>query len=235
MEVGTAVRKTVPGATVGVEVYDRDTATVLTSLGADHQFPSMSLVKLFIALDVLHQNNWELPGVPMQQRLTRMLSGSDDQIANALWSSNGGPAIVDRVVRLLGLTGTEPPEDPGEWGDTLVTPQDLVTTYNYLADNLPPPAHDLLYNALYHASRTAADGTDQYFGIPEGLPGTTWAIKQGWGSSGAKAELNTTGLVGADARYVVIVLASAPLSAYRQLPAALTNGTAQLAGLVSGP
>ncbi|GLY69823.1 hypothetical protein Atai01_64420 [Amycolatopsis taiwanensis] len=128
-----------------------------------------------------------------------------------------------------------PPEDPGEWGDTLVTPQDLVTTYNYLADNLPPPAHDLLYNALYHASRTAADGTDQYFGIPDGLPGTTWAIKQGWGSSGTKAELNTTGLVGADARYVVIVLASAPLSAYRQLPVALTNGTAQLAGLVSGP
>lgn len=233
-QVSAAVRRTVANATVGVEVYDRDSGTVLTSLNAERQFPAMSVAKLFIALDVLHQHNWKLPSASTQAQLTRMISYSDDSIASALWAANGGGAIIKRTAKLLGLTGTRPPAEPGEWGDTLTTPRDLVTTYTYLADRLPKADHDLLYSAMYNAPRTAADGFDQYFGIPSGLPGTTWAIKQGWGSSGNKAELNTTGLIGADSRYVLIVLVSAPMSSYSRLPTALTNGTAKLASLVSG-
>jgi hypothetical protein len=234
-QVRTAVRRTVPSATVGVEVYDRAAGTALTSLDADQPFPSMSVVKLFIALDVLHQNGWALPSASTQQQISQMLSASDDDIASALWSSDGEGAIIERDAQLLSLTGTKPPTDAGEWGDTPTTPQDLVTTYRYIEDQLPAADRDLLYQAMYNASRTAADGFDQYFGIPNGLPGSTWAIKQGWGSSGSDAEMNTTGLVDADARYVVVVLASAPLSAYSILPAALTDGTAELRGLLSNP
>jgi hypothetical protein len=231
--VQEAVRKSVPSAKVGMEVYDRQSNTVLTSLNADQTFSSMSVVKLLIAVDLLARDNWALPDTATQNRITRMLSASDDAIASSFWVSDGGTAIITRDVKLMGLTGTKPPATAGEWGDTKITAQDMVTVYRYLEDKVPDSAQDLLYNAMYHASEAAADGTNQYFGIPDGIPGSTWAIKQGWGSSGSTAYYNTTGLVGKGARYVVIVLTSAPLGYYRSLSRALTAGTAQLASLVN--
>ncbi|HET6499185.1 MAG TPA: hypothetical protein VFG87_00345 [Amycolatopsis sp.] len=226
------MRKMVPGAEVGVEVYDQQTDTVLTSLDPTEQFPTMSVVKLLIAIDVLHQNNWVLPDQDEQQEITRMLSYSDDAIASELWEQQGGGALVTRDAALMGLKNTVPPtSDPGEWGDTRTTAQDLVTVYQYVADGMPTADHDLIYTAMFHAAQTAADGTDQYFGIPDGLPGTTWAIKQGWGSSGPKDVVNTTGLVGSDSRYVVIVLTTGSSSDHK-MESAITSATAQLASLV---
>jgi len=231
--VADAIRREVPGAEVGVEVYDLDSDIVLTSLDADQQFASMSVVKLLIAIDALASGNWAAPTGDASDQLTQMLSDSDDDIASSLWDSDGGTAIISRMAQLMGLTGTAPPADPGEWGDTMITAQDMVTVYRYLSVSIPGPARDFLYNAMYHASERAADGTDQYFGIPGGLPGTTWAIKQGWGSSGDEAYFNTTGLIGKNSRFVVVVLSSAALDSYGQMAHALTSGTAQLAGLVS--
>ncbi|MGI6874622.1 hypothetical protein [Amycolatopsis sp. 3B14] len=226
-------RTKVASAEVGVEVYDRQTGVVLTQLNADQQFYSMSVVKLLIALDVLRENGWGLPASSTQTQLTRMITASDDGIASSLWVAHGGTAIVTRMARLIGLTGTEPPSSAGQWGSTKITAADMVKVYNYIEDELPQASRDLLYNAMYHASEHGSDGTDQYFGIPDGLPGTTWAIKQGWGTSGSQAVYNTTGLLGADARYIVIVLTSAPSRYYRTLPSALTAGTAALQPLVS--
>lgn len=233
-EVQQAVRASVPDAQVGVEVVDRQTGTVLTNLNETHQFPTMSVVKLLIALDVLHNNGWELPSSDTQQELTRMLSYSDDAIASNLWGSYGGPAIVTQMANVIGLSGTEPPSgDPGEWGDTLTTPADMVKLYSYITDKLPAPDRDLIVNALYNTVQIAADGTDQYFGIPDGLPHSTWAIKQGWGTSGNRAVINTTGLIGSDDRYVVVVLTYASAGTDSALISAITPGTRKLAGLVS--
>lgn len=232
--VQAAARRVVPGTKIGMEVYDRDTDTVVTSLDATQTFASMSVVKLLIAVDVLARDNWALPDSGTQSRITRMLSTSDDAIASSFWVAGGGPSIITRDVSLMGLTSTKPPATSGEWGDTKITAKDMVTVYRYVEDTLPDDAQNLLYNAMYHASQTAADGTDQYFGIPDGMPGSTWAIKQGWGSSGPTAYYNTTGLLGTDARYVVIVLSSASLGYYRSLGHALTAGTAQLASTVGG-
>ncbi|WAL67552.1 hypothetical protein ORV05_07160 [Amycolatopsis cynarae] len=231
--VQQAVQQKVSSAKVGMEVYDRRDGKVLTSLNSGQSFASMSVVKLLIAIDVLARGHWALPDSATQNQITRMLSTSDDDLASALWVDGGFGSIVTRDVKLMGLSATKPPDDPGRWGDTQITAQDMVTVYRYLMDQVPSSARDLLYNALYHASRTAADGTDQFFGIPDGLPSTTWAIKQGWGSSGSSACYNTTGLLGKDSRYVVIVLTSAPEAYYRSLDDALTAGTAQLASLVA--
>ncbi|WP_431876620.1 hypothetical protein [Amycolatopsis sacchari] len=230
--VQDSVRRTVPDAKVGLEVYDRTAGQAVTSLNADTTFSSMSVVKLLIAIDVLARNDWHVPGPAIQNRLTKMLSTSDDSIASAFWMSEGGTSIITRDVKLMGLTSTQPPSAAGQWGATKVTPEDLVAVYRYLEDNVPGTARDLIYDAMYHASRTAADGTDQFFGIPDGLPGTTWAIKQGWGSTGNTAYFHTTGLLGQDSRYVVIVLTSAPLAYYRSMAKALTDGTGRLAALL---
>ncbi|HEY2764334.1 MAG TPA: hypothetical protein VGJ13_10035 [Pseudonocardiaceae bacterium] len=222
-----------PSADVGFEVYDRQTGTVLASNNADQQFAAMSVVKLLIALGVLAANNWALPDSGTQQQLHQMLADSDDGIADNLWGADGGPALVTRMVTLLGLTGTRPPDDPGEWGDTLITAQDMVTVYRYITDQLPAPTRDFLVGALSDAPQTAADGFDQYFGIPNGLPHTTWAIKQGWGTSGSQAVMASTGLVGGDLRYVVVVLSSASANSYLRVPAVVTAGASALADVLS--
>jgi hypothetical protein len=216
----------------GFEVFDLQTGTVLTSNNAGQQFAAMSVVKLLIALDALARDNWVIPDGATQQQIHQMLADSDDEIADGLWTAGGGPAIVTRMAGRLGLTGTQPPDDPGEWGDTLITPRDMVTVYRYIAEQVPGPDRDLLLGALSGAPRIAADGFNQYFGIPDGMPHTTWAIKQGWGTSGSQAVMDSTGLVGPDLRDVVVVLASAPANSYSTVPAAVTAGAGELAGLV---
>ncbi|MGB9280684.1 MAG: hypothetical protein WCB57_11475 [Pseudonocardiaceae bacterium] len=228
-----AMQAVLPDAQDGFEVFDRQTGAVLTSHNAGQQFAAMSVVKLLIALDVLAQGNWATPDGGTQQEINQMLADSDDEIADRLWTAGGGPAIVTRMVGQLGLTGTQPPDDPGEWGDTLITPQDMVTVYRYITDQVPGANRNLLLSALADTPRIAADGFDQYFGIPDGMPHTTWAIKQGWGTSGSQAVMDSTGLVGTDLRYVVVVLASASADSYSTVPAVVTAGAAALAGLVS--
>jgi hypothetical protein len=228
-----AMRAVLPKARTGFEVFDLQTATVLTSRQAGQQFAAMSVVKLLIALDALDRDNSVTPDGATQQEIHQMLAGSDDEIANQMWTAGGGPAIVTRMVNRLGLTGTQPPEDPSEWGDTLITAQDMVTVYRSLTDQVPDSDRDLLLGALADAPRIAADGFNQYFGIPNGMPHTTWAIKQGWGTSGSHAVMESTGLVGKDLRYVVVVLASAPANSYSTVPAVITAGASALASLVS--
>jgi hypothetical protein len=227
-----ATQAILPSAQVGYEVFDRVDNITLTSGDADQQFAAMSVVKLLIALDVLSRNGWVPPDSGTQQQVHQMLANSDDQIADTLWTAGGGPAIVTRMASLLQLEGTRPPQDPGEWGDTLITAQDMVTVYRYITDQLSKPDQDLILSALADTPKIAADGFDQYFGIPDGMPNTSWAVKQGWGTSGSHAVMNSTGLVGPGWRYVVIVLASAPGNSYSTLPAVVTAGAGALTGLV---
>lgn len=231
--VQEAMRAVLPSARVGFEVFDRKAGTVLTSQHADQRFAAMSQVKLLIAVDVLARDNGPSLGSAMTQQLHQLLAHSDDQIANKLWIAGGGPAIVTRVASRLGLSGTRPPSDPGEWGDTQITAQDMVTVYRYITDRLPEPDRDVILTALADTTEIATDGFDQYFGIPDGIPQIRRAIKQGWGTSGSAAVMNSTGLVGSDWRYVVIVLASAPAKSYSAVPAVVTAGARALAGLVS--
>jgi hypothetical protein len=170
-------------------------------------------VKLLIALDVLGSEGWQPdPGTTAQ--VQRMLSASDDDIADALWESHGGSAIITRTSGLIGLNGTRPPGDPTQWGETLTTARDVVSMYRYLTTAVPDPARTVILGALHSVSRIAADGTDQYFGIPAALPGTNWAVKPGWMSLDTSTVMDSTGLVGRDPirplRYIVAVLTSQP-------------------------
>jgi hypothetical protein len=233
-KVTQAMHEVVPDAQVGFTVFDRQNNTVLISHDTGRQFASMSVVKLLIALDALASDNWTVPDEATRQRLHQMLADSNDGVASNLWTANGGSAIVTRMAGLLGLTGTEPPEDSSRWGNTLTTPQDVVSVYRYITDQVPGPSRAVLLNALADAQRIAEDGFDQYFGIPVAMPDTLWAIKQGWGTSGSQAVMLSTGLVGPELRYVVVVLASAPTRSYSSVPAAITAGTDALADVI-GP
>lgn len=189
--------KLVPGGEVSAVVLDRTTGKTLVSMQPDRAYTSASLVKLFIALEVLDK------GGPADD-VRRMLSRSDDELASRLWGIYGGPRIVSRWANIMGLRETRPPADPGRWGDTEITAADMVRVYRYLTDQ----DQTTILNALRAATERGSDGFRQYFGIPDGASGHSWAIKQGWSCCRPTRMLHTTGLV--DDRYIVVVLTENP-------------------------
>ncbi|MDQ0380805.1 serine hydrolase [Amycolatopsis thermophila] len=201
---GTVAAET---SATSVLVYDRTTDDVLRGDNTGARFRSASLVKLLIALDLV-QRGHVTPQRP-SPRVARMLAYSDDLIADELWTSGGGPEIVRRTASALGLTATEPPADAGRWGDTLLSAADVLKVYQAVL-SLPPSQRRLILDPLRDAPQVAADGTNQHFGIPDGLPGRSWAIKQGWAAGRGGVDAHTSGLVGPGDRYVVVVLTHRP-------------------------
>lgn len=231
--VTQGVNRVVPHTDLGFALYDEETGRAVASIDADEPFYTASLVKLFIALDALHTGGWQAPGDQLRASITEMISASHDGIADALWDSGGRSAIVTRMVKLIGLSHTKPPAISAQWEMTSTTANDLVAVYRYLTQQVPAEASGVILAAMVGAKNPAADGFPQYFGIPDGLPGEHWAIKQGWMTIRRAVVLNTTGLI--ESRYVVVLLTELPLTtSYAQGRAALTAGIAALAPAIRG-
>ncbi|MFI9449566.1 hypothetical protein [Amycolatopsis sp. NPDC052450] len=200
-----ALADLVPGGQVSVAVYDRTAEKTTVSLKSERSYTSASLVKLLIALEALHAGT---PASTVQQ----MLSASDDDIASRLWSAHGGPVIVTRWAAKIGLAGTRPPEDPGRWGDTRITAADVVKIYRYLLDQAGAGTRATIMRALSGATESGSDGIRQYFGIPDAVGSLPWSIKQGWACCRGSRILHSSGVVGEEDRYLVVVLTSQPTS-----------------------
>jgi hypothetical protein len=156
---------------------DRGSGRVVAQHDPDRPLPSMSLVKLVIAVDVL-----DAAGGPgnldpdTAATLWQMITVSDDDAASRLWVAGGDDAIVQRTVQRFHLTGVEPPPNPGMWGDTTVTARDVAVFLRVaLAD---PAAGPWLAAAMQSAQDTGEDGFDQNFGMNT-IAGA--GSKQGWG------------------------------------------------------
>ncbi|MEV7549187.1 serine hydrolase [Amycolatopsis sp. NPDC089917] len=200
-----ALAELVPDGQVSVVVYDRTAKKNTVSLKAERSYTSASLVKLLIALEALQAGT---PSATVQ----RMLSVSDDDIASSLWTAHGGPAIVTRWAAKIGLGGTRPPEDPGRWGDTRITAADIAKIYRYLLEQAGAGTRATILRALSGATENGSDGIRQYFGIPDGVGDLPWSIKQGWACCRGSRILHSSGVVGKDDRYIVVVLTSQPSS-----------------------
>src|SRR5437764_2486060 len=138
--VTDAVTAASHGTSVGLVVYDRRTGHQLAAVNAGKPYYTASVVKLLIAIDEVHDDHtgtWVLPDADTVGDLTDMLSGSNDGIASAFWSENGGTSIVTRTARLIGLTDTVAPTDPGQWGMTKTSPSDVAAVYAFLEDTMP--------------------------------------------------------------------------------------------------
>lgn len=219
---------------LGIEVVDLDACAVEMSWKADQVWPTASVVKLLIVLDLLDR-----AGVPSGDDATAvhdMLALSDDSIASRLWEQNGGPDIVRRQVTKLGLAHTSPPADAGQWGSTRMSPADVVTVYRHITSRLSEEERVFVTGAIESLPRTAADGFDQHFGIPRAFRGADWAVKQGWGSSEGRRVLNTTGLVRAGSHsFAVAVMASWNETVdWNTATSALTTATAAVRSSLTG-
>jgi Beta-lactamase enzyme family len=183
-DTSSAVGGTTIALAASCLVIDRPTNTVLAAGDPEAPFRAASVVKLLIALDYLHRAG-PPDTIPSgdRQLLESMLRTSDDAAASALWRSGGSAAIVERTATRLGLTGTRPPADPDIWGYTTITATDTARIYRHLLDQAEPQTSGFILDALRDAARCAADGRDQYFGIPASAP-RPWAVKQGWSGFG---------------------------------------------------
>ncbi|WP_308249862.1 hypothetical protein [Sphaerisporangium fuscum] len=184
-----------PGTTASYMVFDRQAGRATLAYKTHSRFRSASVVKILIAIDYLESLK---PGAAVpaadQALLRTMLRSSDDAAASAFWNRRGKGAIVERMVRRLGLTDTAPPpaSKPGFWGYTALSAADVVRTYRYLLDRAAPKVRDLVLGHLRAATRCASDDFDQYFGIPSAVP-RPWAVKQGWSGYGSRPAVPCSG------------------------------------------
>jgi hypothetical protein len=206
------------GAKMTVAVLDRSTGQ-LVSNGAGQPFPTASVVKLFIADDLLLQvAKGQTKLTPAdRQSLDVMLRSSDDGAAQTFWDRSGGNAIISRVVARYGLTGTTAPYN-GHWDVTQTTANDLVRYYSMLLDGsggLPPEQANVILSDLAQSTPTGTDGYPQRFGIPDALYAEPVAVKQGWFCcwNGANQLHVSSGVIGPDRRYVMVISSLDPTDA----------------------
>lgn len=226
----TAVKDVDPRVAVGIVVISRDAPMCTAAANGEETFPTASVVKLLIAIDVLRATNSD---PKMVDRVEAMLKVSDDAIASDLWSRYGANSIILRMKGLIGLPSLAPPADRQSWGSTRIDALDVARIWRYLLDVAPTAIRTPILEGTGSAKRTAADGFDQYFGIPDGLPEATWWIKQGWGTSDGRRVVNTTGLVGKNKDSIVVMLTSHPtVVGYAEATESVTRGITALAAAV---
>lgn len=196
------------GTGVGIAWIDRTTGEYRDNGAAAHTgVGSASIVKLFMADDVLYRRALN----PADQgQFDLMLRSSDDNAANHFWTIGGGPDIVRRVAARYHLPEIAPPVNPGFWGLTTITASNIAGYYNGMLGGccgLPDYARNMIVNDLRQSTTYGTDGYYQRFGIPTGLPDErTLAVKQGWMDVNGQRYNHTTGLVGDDNRFILVVL-----------------------------
>lgn len=177
-------------AVVGAPVRPASPATVFRtavapSTAGDVAAPILtaSLVKLYLAEGILtaaRTAGTVVPG-PDLDRITAMLTSSDDLAASELWVAYDGPAVVTDVAARYGLRATAPPSpDPGAWGSSTSSAEDLATFLAELPERADPADADLVLDLLAQATPVGADGFDQSFGLLGADRTTDVAAKQGW-------------------------------------------------------
>jgi hypothetical protein len=138
-----------------------------------------------------------------------MLRSSDDGAAETFWAARGGDTIISDVAGRYGLTSTTSPSD-GQWWNTISSASDLVHYYDTLLDGaggLSGERAEIIVGDLAGSTANGADGYPQRFGIPDGLYAEPVAVKQGWMCcmDGASWMHLSTGIIGADRRYVMVI------------------------------
>lgn len=195
------------GANISVAVLDRISHQLITN-GNTRPIATASVVKLFIADDLLLRKPEGGLSADDRAALDSMLRASDDGAAETFWNQNGGNAIITRVAGRYGLVGTSPPSN-GAWWNTISTAPDLARYYDMLLNGsggLPPAEASIIMNNLALATPSGLDGYPQRFGIPEGLFDEPVAVKQGWMCCIGNNWMHlSTGVVGADRRYIVVI------------------------------
>jgi len=206
----------------------RIAASAAGNAEVDRPFPTASMVKLFVAEDILYRARAGLLTLRADDPwlLQEMIRRSDDPAASLLWARYGGGQMVADVARRYRLSGTAPPAVPGQWGETTTTARDLGRVLSLLPSAAHPDDAAALLEWMRAATPVAADGFDQQFGLLGTAPPGT-AVKQGWMCCvGGHRHLHSVGVV--DSRVVVLLSEVSRSVGYGEARAALTTAAAAI-------
>ncbi len=211
-----------PSVWLGTASLDRATGGLAVgSRGAEPVYAA-SLSKLILVVDILDRRQTEgLAVTESDSRLIqRALGPSDDGAMSALWGRFDGFGTARRMSDRLGLTATQPPRDPSQWGEMMTSAADVARIYQHLLDGLPVADREFVISSLASAPPVrGADGFDQGYGLLAAGPGLPAAAKQAWMCChGQQYTLHSAGVVrGEDAwstvpgpRYVLVLLSRQP-------------------------
>jgi hypothetical protein len=147
---------------------------------------------------------------------------SDDNAMNALWTKFGGPAAMTRVASSLGMVDTATPDDPSQWGETVVSPAGFARLYQHILADMDEYDRATIVDDLSAAEPRAADGYNQFFGLL-GQSAQVYA-KQGWMYYGSRLYLHSAGVVHDDSGdYVVVLMSVQPVASTSVAQAAINT------------
>lgn len=207
-----AVHAANPGTEIGAAVLDRQTGKLGLGTNGTSRFYSASVVKLYTVVAILHRAEAGELTLTATDRddIHRALVASDDNAMDALWVKFGGAKTVAQTISLVGLKDSKPPVVASQWGQTTISARDVTAVYNYVLRSMSAASREMIMDALGHAQATGADGFDQAFGLIEPPRPSNVAAKQGWMWINSDFDLHTTGVLGKEDRYVVVILSKNP-------------------------
>jgi hypothetical protein len=189
-----------PGV-VGVVVHDRVTGAVWSNEHADAYIWTASSIKLAIAVNLLQRDRAGEIALSDDDResMRLMLTESDNEAADYLWSTYGGlPSEAYLDSGLPDLIATD--DSPGVWGSELATPSAMAGLVDYALANLAPTDADWLVAALSSVE------DDQRWGVL-GLDDNARAgAKNGWDEEPTGWVVNSVGFVGPGERYSIAIM-----------------------------
>jgi hypothetical protein len=205
---------------LAVAVVDLRSGRLHSAGDIDAEFPSASLIKVFIAARLLVEGRAEDPAV--RDAMWRMIVCSDDDAATWLYGLVGGDSLPAWVTSYYGIGGVAPPSLPGWWGLSQVTARAMVTFYAHIAAD--PTVGAWLRAAMGATQPYGCDGFPQYFGLAAAT--APWQVKQGWMCCHfGRSQMHSTGFV--DDRYAVALLSEGPPSTYGEPGAVALTVVAQ--------
>lgn len=248
-----------PGTTASWLVYDRQKRKFVATRYAHRKYRTASVVKILIAIDFLESRRKVSAADARLLKVMLRESDDAAATAFWNRRGKGKIITrMARKLRLSDTT-PPPASRPGFWGYATQSARDVVRTYRYLLDTASPRVRDTILGHLRAATPCGSDGFDQTFGIPDAVPGRKAVKQgwSGFGtvppvrcrpraqggaialaasrSSSAivpdygRPVLYTTGLVGKDERYVMVVLTAHPAGAtWRSSVNRVTKLTRQL-------
>ena len=179
------------GWMTGIAVVDTTTGELTTAGNANGMFPAESTMKVFVAARLLLED--KMSGED-EAKAAAMIARSDDAAADKLYLDTGGDGILPWAqdhYAIPGL-GTRPTLGDLSWGSTQVSPQGMA---RFLAKaKADPKVGPWLIDAMRQVQDTAADGTDQRFGLRAVDP--TAPVKQGWGGDVDGGDAKTAPSIG---------------------------------------
>lgn len=178
-------------------LLDRDSGSIAGSDNLDATNSTESMIKIWIVADFLRELGDRTPSPQRQRQASLAIRDSDDNSADSLYSAAGGPAVIERMIRMCRLTETEAVVPTGQrsiwWSYTKISAQDAVRLGECVKNGTAAGRKwtDWLLNemAQVRGSTAAKDQRAQSgggrWGIIDGLPQTVLdqtevSIKNGW-------------------------------------------------------